>query len=186
MQQDVLPVAIVVGSGFDERQFTEAQRYFLNAEVPAKVVSPDGGLIQGWYEGTWGHHFMAEDSLTDVLSADFQALVLVGGARSFISLQKNPHAKRFVRAFVQGAAKPVLALGEATQLLAVAEVAAGRRMTVSETSRASIETAGATVSDTPVTTDGMLITADNDVEMGPALDTLVELLRADDTLEAAA
>lgn len=185
MQQNVLPIAIVVGSGFDERQFTEAQRYLLNAEVPTQVISPDGGLIQGWHQDTWGHHFMADDSLSDVLSADFQGLLLVGGARSVVSLQNKPHAKRFVRAFVQ-AAKPVAAIGEATVLLAVAEVAAGRRITTPEASRPAIERAGAIVSDAPTTTDGMLISADNDAEMTTILDAFGTLLNADDELEAAA
>ena len=186
MQQNVLPVAIVIGSGFDERQFTEAQRYLLNAEIPAQVISPEGGLIQGWHQGTWGHHFMADDSLSEVLSADFQGLLLVGGARGVVSLQNNPHAKRFIRAFVQ-AAKPAAVIGEATALLAVAEVAAGRRIAAPEVSRPAIEKAGAIVSDTPTATDGMLMTTDNDVEMTSILDAFVTLLRqTDDELEAAA
>ena len=142
--------------------------------------------IQGWHQGTWGHHFMADDSLSEVLSADFQGLLLVGGARSVISLQNKPHAKRFVRAFVQ-AAKPVAVIGEATALLAVAEVAAGRRITAPETSHSVLEQAGAIVSGAPTTTDGMLLTADNDVEITALLDGFISLLRhADDGLEAAA
>ncbi len=185
MQPSVQPIAVVVGSGFDEAQFTEAQRYLLSAEIPAKVISLDGGLVQGWHQGAWGHHFMADDSLSEVLSADFQGLLLIGGARGVVSLQNNPHAKRFVRAFVQ-AGKPVAAIGETTTLLAVAEVAAGRRITALETNRQILEKAGAALSDAATTIDGMLMTADNNVEMAVILDSFVELLRrSDDELEAA-
>ena len=181
---NTLPVALVVASGFDERQFAETQRYLLAAELSATVVSVDGGLVQGWHQGMWGHHFMADESLSDVLSADFQALLVVGGARSVAAMTDNPHAMRFVRAFVQ-AAKPVGAIGEAVSLLAAAEVVAGRRVTSAAESRAALEAAGAVWSETPVT-DGMLLTADNDVVMHAFLDDLVGLIaQADAAMEAA-
>ncbi len=185
MQHTALPIAIVIGSGFDEDQFTQAQRYLLNAEIPAKVVSVDGGLVQGWYQGTWGHHFMADENLSDVLSADYQGLVLIGGARSLVSLQNNPHAKRFVRAFVQ-AAKPVVAIGEAGMLLVGSEVAAGRQMVPAEGKGPALEKAGALLAEGEMEVDGMLLTAANTVEMGTMLDELIEMLRrADEALEAA-
>ena len=78
-------------------------------------------------------------------------------------------------------------IGEAAALLAIAEVAAGRRIAAPEASRPAIEKAGAIVSDTPTATDGMLMTTDNDVEMTAILDAFVTLLRqTDDELEAAA
>ncbi len=182
--QKTLPVAIVIGSGFDEKQFTEAQRYFLLAEIAATVISVDGGLAQGWHQDMWGHHFMADESLSDVLCADYRALLLVGGARSSAVLVGNPHAKRFVQAFVQGA-KPVGAVGEAVTLLADAEVVAGRRVTSMADNRAALEEAGAVWSDTQVV-DGMLLTAGNDVHMRAFLDDLVGLTaRADGAMEAA-
>ena len=185
MQHPALPIAIVIGSGFDEGQFTQAQRYLLNAEIPAKVISIDGGLIQGWYQGTWGHHFMADESLSDVLSADYQGLILIGGARGLVSLQNNPHAKRFVRAFVQ-AAKPVAAIGESAMLLVGAEVVTGRRLVAPEGNAAALEKAGALVAEDETHTDGMLLTAANTVETTTILDELVEMLRrADEALEAA-
>ena len=46
----------------------------------------DGGLIQGWHDGGWGHHFMADSDLSEALSADYSALVVPAGSRSTATL----------------------------------------------------------------------------------------------------
>ncbi|MEK9661273.1 MAG: DJ-1/PfpI family protein, partial [Alphaproteobacteria bacterium] len=72
-------------------------------------------LVQGWHEEAWGHHFMADENLADMLSADFSGLIVPDGERSNSTLAENPHARRFVKAFVENG-KPVLAVADAVSL----------------------------------------------------------------------
>ena len=169
------PIATMVAAGFVEAQFTAVQKRFLAAELPFQVLSPDGGLIQGWHDDAWGHHFMADDKLADVLSADFQALIVPGGERAIAALSANPHASRLVKAFVE-AGKPVCLVGGAVTLLAAAEVAAGRQVAAEAATADALSAAGAVVVEDPLTTDGALITARDDADFDTVLDGLVAAL----------
>ena len=152
------PLAILVADGFEERQLTDTQKKLLEAEREVKVIGAEGSLVHGWHEGAWGHHFMAEANLADALSADFDALLVPDGAQSAAALRRNPHAKRFIKAFVD-TQKPTAVIGEAIALLTDAELLAGRQVAAPEALRAEIEQGGATVVDEPLVTDGNLITA---------------------------
>ena len=184
MPTEEQPIATMVAAGFVEAQFTAVQKRFLAAELPFQVLSPDGGLIQGWHDGAWGHHFMADDKLADVLSADFRALIVPGGERAIAALAANPHATRLVKAFVD-AGKPVCLVGDAVQLLTAADLAAGRRVAATESE--ALTAAGATVVEETVVNDGPLLTAHNDANFAEVLDTLIAALnQADDPVDEAA
>ncbi len=170
------PIAIIVAAGFVEAQFTTAQKRLLADELDFQVLSPDGGLVQGWHDGSWGHHFMADDKLADVLSADFQAVIVPSGERAVAALDANPHASRLIKAFVD-AGKPMCIAGPVVTLLATAEVAAGRRVAADGAAAETLAKAGANVDEDAIVTDGALITARDDADFNGVLTALLNQIR---------
>lgn len=180
-----LPVAIAAAAGFAEQTLTDVQKALIAAGKKFHVICPDGGLVQGWHDGAWGHHFMADDKLADVLSADYAALILPDGANSAKTLVGDPHAKRLIKAFTEGG-KPVLAVGEAVGLLAAAEMAAARRVSAPEDLQDLLGQAGAEVAaETAVTIDGNLITAAARDGLTDALEAFFGKLDAESVPQAA-
>jgi protease I len=173
------PIAILVADGFEERQLTDTQKKLLELSQASKVIGAEGNLVHGWHEGTWGHHFMADVSLADTLSADFSALLVPDGTQSTAALSRNPHAKRLIKAFVD-TGKPTALIGHAVTLLHEAGVAAGRKVAAAAAAREQLAASGATVVDEPVARDGGLMTAQD----GRALPSLLRHLMEDDGREA--
>ena len=79
-------VVILVANGFDETEFTEPQRRMIQAGATVKVASRANGLVNGWYENSWGHFFPVDADLAETLAIDFdgcqrfQASVFAFGA----------------------------------------------------------------------------------------------------------
>lgn len=109
-------IAILVANGFEQADFTETQRALIAAAATVKVVSPDQGLVNGWEGQGWGHHFPVDQVLSTALGADFDMLVVPGGARSLEKLKTTAHTRRFFNSFIN-AGKPVAVFGDVTALL---------------------------------------------------------------------
>ncbi len=167
-----LPVAILVAAGFIEEHLTDTQKTLLAAETACVVIAAEGGLVQGWHDNGWGHHFMAEETLSEVLSADFSALIIPGGERSIVTLARSPHASRVVKAFAD-AEKPIAAFGAAPRLLADAGVAAGRRVTAAAGEQEALEQAGAQWADESLVVDRLLVTANEQAATAPVLNAFL-------------
>ncbi len=150
-------VAIIMASGFEETEMTEAQRALLKAGATVKTISTDQGLANGWHGKGWGHFFPIDLQIGDVLGADFDALVLPGGERSVNKLSLNPHTKRIVGHFLD-AGKPIAAIDQGVGLLAQARKLNGRQMTAPESIHEAIGTSGAQLVDEAIVLDGVLLT----------------------------
>lgn len=185
MTDTSLPVAILAAAGFEESHLTEVQKALLSHGIESKVISPDGGLIQGWHDGGWGHHFMADSDLSEILSADYSALVIPAGSRSTATLVQKPHASRLIKAFLD-AEKPVGVLGDAAKLLVAADVAGGRSVASDAETREELSRAGATIAGEEIIVDATLISVPASVAIGEFLDVLLEALVGDDDVERAA
>ena len=185
MTDTKLPVAILSAAGFEETTLTDFQKALLAGGYAVKVVTPDGGLVQGWHEESWGHHFMADENLSDVLSADFSGLIVPDGERSNQTLKANPHARRFVKAFVD-TGKPVLTVADSVELLAAAEVAAARRVTGPEAQRDTLGQAGAEwVEEEAILTSDNIVTTSLESSNAARLQAFLDLLEAEEVQEAA-
>ena len=185
MTDSKLPVAILAAAGFEETTFTDFQKALLAAGHTVKVVTPDGGLVQGWHEEAWGHHFMADEDLADVLSADFSSLIVPDGVRGTQTLKGNAHARRFIKAFVD-TGKPVLAVADAVELFVGADVAAGRRLTGPESLRDTLSEAGADwVADEAIVTQGNVATAVPESRNTARLQAFLALFEGAEVQEAA-
>lgn len=150
-------VAILVANGVEEKQLTETQRALLSAGTKYKTVSLEPGLVNTWHGQGWGHHFPVDLNMGEFLAADYDMLVVPGGARSIAKLSGSPHTRRVLGAFVD-AAKPVVLMSEAVNLLAECECAAGRKVAGMEASRETMEKAGAVWVDEGVVLDENILT----------------------------
>ncbi len=167
-------VAIIMASGFEETEMTEAQRALLKAGATVKTISPDQGLANGWHGKGWGHFFPIDLQIGDVLGADYDALVLPGGERSVGKLALNPHTKRIVGHFLD-AGKPIAAIDQGVALVAQARKLGGRTLAAPESAREAIEAVGGKWLEEPVVLDGALLTG-RDVEALPEfVDQLLKL-----------
>ena len=185
MPENTLPIAIVAAAGFIEQSLTNTQKALIAANLPFHVITPEGALVQGWHENAWGHHFMADEKLADVISADYCGLILLDGPNSADSLTENAHAKRLVKAFVDGS-KPVLAIDDAIRLLIAAEVAAGKRIAAPEALRSELTRDGAApVESESLATDGALVTATAEASETARLETFLGLLASSSVPQAA-
>jgi putative intracellular protease/amidase len=177
MQQDKplagKTIAILVSNGFEEIQMTEPQRALLAAGATLKIVSTEQGLVNGWHDKSWGHYFAVDVPLSNALAADFDAVLIPGGERGIAKLSANPHTKRILRGFAD-AGKPIAALGDGPQLLALAERIQGRSVVASDASREILEAAGAKLADDSVLVEGNLITARDDLDMDAFKGAIVE------------
>ncbi|MFN4087539.1 MAG: DJ-1/PfpI family protein [Alphaproteobacteria bacterium] len=150
-------VAILVANGFHEEDMTETQKALAADGAIPRVVSSEVGLVNGWHEGTWGHNFYVEVKPKDVLPSQYDALLLPGGDRGVKTLLDNAHARRIVKGMMD-AGKPVAVVSDAVQLLIGTEAIAGRTVTARPELREAIEAVGGIWSDSPVVSDGTLIT----------------------------
>ena len=179
-------IAILAANGFEETEMTEPQRALLAAGAVVRLVSPEQALVNGWHGGAWGHYFPVEVPLSSALAADFDGLIVPGGERSVQKLLGAPHMQRFVNGFMD-AEKPVAVIGGATNLLAAADRAKGRKVAADETTAEALGNAGAETLDQPLVTDGALISARDDVSPSALRDEILRLFceRLGDMAEAA-
>lgn len=178
MAENKLPIAILAAAGFAETTFTDTQKTLLARGRTVKVISPDGGLVQGWHDGAWGHHFMADEDIADALAADYDGLILPDGKNSADTLIENVHTKRLIAAFMDAEA-PVLVVGDAMRLLVPAGVVAARRIAGAAEVDEEVARAGAElVADQNLVTDGNLVTATSDSSSASRLDAFLALIEA--------
>jgi len=94
-------IAILVGSGFEEKPFVALQRALTAAGAKVKVISRDTGLTNGWADGAWGLSYPVDAHVSDTLAVDFDALVVPEGKRHVEILLNEAHAKRITSAFIR-------------------------------------------------------------------------------------
>lgn len=134
-------LAVLLASGFNETDLTSLQKALMPSRIPMRIVSMDRGLVNSWNETDWGLSFAADKALNEALAADFDMLLIPGGQRSIDKLKLTAHTKRFIGGFMD-AGKPVVAMGDAIDLLAFTDKIASRRVNGPETMKDMVEQAG--------------------------------------------
>jgi protease I len=178
-------IAILLANGFEEEEFTEPQKKLIQAGATTKIVSSANGLVNGWYEGSWGHFFPIDQDLAETLAIDYDGLIVPGGIRAVQKLSEEPHATRVVKAFVRAGA-PVAIIGDAVGMLATVELAKGRTLTSSADARETLEAAGASWEDQPFVAEGNLVTTNGASSLSDAMNTFIESVAAYDAEAAQA
>lgn len=116
-----LKIAILAANGFSERDMSVTQKTLNAAGANVRVISVDQNLIMGWADGDWGHHYAVDYTLSRVLAADYDAVVVPSGTRSLDKLQLTQHTKRIISGFVESD-KPSIFIAEAKRLLDFSQV----------------------------------------------------------------
>jgi len=152
-------IAVLVANGFDEHQMTEIQKALLALGAMPKIISTDNGVVNGWHGKSWGHYFPVDKHISEALGADYDGLVVPGGARSAGKLSQTAHTRRIIGAFVD-AMKPAVVLDEGLSLLAMTPKVAKRQVAATGETVAALEAHGAVVkAEEKLVIDRGLITA---------------------------
>ncbi len=150
-------LAVLVANGFCEKDLTEMQRALMKTGANVRIVGMDQGLVNSWNENGWGLNFAADQMLSAALGADYSMLVIPGGQRSIDKLKLTAHTRRFIGSFLDSR-KPVVAFGQALDLVIFSQRVSGRTVAGPETLKEEAEKAGAAWADDTMAIDGNLMT----------------------------
>ena len=109
-------IAILAANGFEQDDMTSVQRALVAAGTMPTTISPEQGVLMSWHGTGWGHCFTVDAKIGEVLSLDYDVLIIPGGQRHIARLTSSLHTERIVSGFVDDE-KPIIAYGEAAQIL---------------------------------------------------------------------
>jgi protease I len=151
-------IAILATDGFEQAELVEPKKNLENEGAKVEILSLKEGKIKGWDETDWGASVKVDRLVSNAKPAEFDALVLPGGAMNPDRLRMDKSAVSFVREFAQSK-KPVAAICHAPWTLIEAGVVKGRTMTSWPSVQTDLMNAGAHWVDQEVVTDGNFITS---------------------------
>ncbi len=146
-------VAIVATNDFEEDELVKPRKALEEAGAHVTVIAPKAGQIQAMRHDEKSIKVDVDLPLDKANPADFDALLLPGGALNADALRVEKKAQEFVRAMDQ-ARKPVAFICHAPWLLISAGLVRGRKMTSYHTIQDDLRNAGAKWEDTQVVRDG--------------------------------
>jgi len=153
-------VAVLVGDGFEEAEFTEPKRALEEVGAIVTVVGTNErskSRIRGKRGLDDGLTMKAEELVADVTAEDFDALLIPGGT-SPDHIRTDKEVQRFVREF-DTAKKPMFVICHGPQVLISAQVVRGRQLTGANAIGDDIRNAGGLYRDQPVVTDSNWVTS---------------------------
>lgn len=153
-----VPVAVLATDGVEEAELTEPVRALKQAGASVTVLSLDGKPIQMFRHHDKSGTFAADGAIADRDPADFDGLVLPGGALNADRLRAEQRVIDFVKEF-DAADKPMAVICHAPWELVSAGVAGGRSLTSYHTIKDDLVNAGAHWEDREVVEDGNLVTS---------------------------
>ena len=163
---------LVAPEGAEQVELTEPWEAVRSAGGTPHLVSTDPGKIQAYNHLDKADTFAVDAVVSEVPSADFDALVLPGGVANPDFLRTNSDAVQFIASFFTEG-KPVAAICHAPWTLVEAGVVGGRTLTSYPSVRTDVSNAGGQWVDQEVVvcTEGpnVLITSRNPDDL-PAFD----------------
>jgi len=151
-------VAILATDGFEQSELFTPMEALRDEGAMVEIVAPHEGTIQGVEHMDKGKAVAVDTLLDNVIPANYDAIVLPGGAHNPDALRIDERATSFVRSFFEDK-KPVAAICHAPWVLINAGVARGRTLTSWPTIRQDLRNAGAEVVDEAVVVDNLLVTS---------------------------
>lgn len=149
-----LKVAILATNYFEQVELTAPKKALDEAGAVTKIVAPqpEQGQITGFNHDTKGDSFRVDLPLEQANPADFDAVLLPGGALNADNLRVVPEAQEFIRQINQ-AQKPIAVICHGPWLLVSAGLTQGRKLTSYHTIQDDIRNAGGLWEDSPVVRD---------------------------------
>ncbi len=150
---DGLRVAILATNGFEEAELVEPRKALDAAGARTTVIAPKSGKIQGMNHDEKSQSVKVDSTLDDAKAADFDAVLLPGGALNADNLRVDKEAQKFVQE-MDRAQKPIAFICHAPWLLVSAGLSKGRTVTSYHTIQDDLRNAGAKWEDKEVVRDG--------------------------------
>jgi protease I len=147
-----LRVAILATDGFEEAELAEPRKALDEAGAKTTVLAPKGGEIQGFNHDEKAEKVSVDMELAAAKAADFDAVLLPGGAINADALRMNSDAQKFVQE-MDKAGKPIAVICHAPWLLISAGLTRGRKMTSYHTIQDDVRNSGANWEDAEVIRD---------------------------------
>jgi protease I len=157
-QLNGLRVAILATNGFEEAELLEPRKALDAAGARTTVIAPKSGKIQGMKHDEKSQSVPVDSTLDKANPADFDAVLLPGGALNADALRVEQAAQKFVQE-INNAHKPIAFICHAPWLLVSAGLAKGRTMTSYHTIQDDLRNAGAKWVDKEVVRDGNWISS---------------------------
>ena len=155
---DGLRVAILVANDFEQVEMTEPKKALEQAGATTTLISPQAGQVQGVNHDEKADTFSVDLTLDKATAADYDAVLLPGGAINADTLRMVPEARSFVAEFDK-AGRPMAVICHAPWLLVSSGLVKGRTLTSYYTIQDDIRNAGGNWVDQEFVRDGNLVTS---------------------------
>lgn len=147
-----LCVAVLLTDGVEEPEFIKPKEALEKAGAQVTVISPEGDDIQAFQHHDKSKKYKADKSLDQVDPAQFDALLLPGGALNADALRVVSKAQQFAKA-TDSAGKPIAVICHGPWLLVSSGLVSGRKITSYHTIQDDLRNAGAEWQDSEVLVD---------------------------------
>jgi deglycase len=137
-----LTVAILATDGFEIAELIKPRKALEDAGARTTVIAPKQGAQQGFNHDAKGEKINVDLDLASAKAADFDAVLLPGGALNADTLRVDQNAQKFVKE-IDAAGKPVAVICHAPWLLISAGLTRGRKMTSYHTIQDDVRNSGA-------------------------------------------
>lgn len=152
-------VAVVATDYFEEVELTEPVKALRDAGAAVEIIAPKAGEIKALRHVDPGQTVKVDKTLDEANPADYDALLLPGGAVNADHLRVEQKAKDFVIKLMSEMNKPTAVICHAPWILVSTGLARGRKLTSYHTIQDDMRNAGADWVDEEVVVDGNLITS---------------------------
>lgn len=154
-------VAVVATDYFEEPELTGPVKALRDAGAQVEIISPHNGEIKGLKHVDPGQSVKVDKTLDEANPADYDGLVIPGGAVNADHLRMERKARDFITKMMDELGKPTAVICHGPWLLASAGLARGKKLTSYFTIQDDMRNAGAEWVDQEVVQDGNLITSRN-------------------------
>jgi protease I len=151
-------VAVLATDGFEEAELTEPSKALGEAGATIDIIAPHKRRIQAFKHHDKSITVPVDLTLEEANPANYDALLLPGGALNADAMRADPQALQFIRTFASSE-KPMAVICHAPWELISAGIARGHKMTSYHTIKDDIRNAGTDWVDQEVVVDGSLVTS---------------------------
>ena len=170
-------VAVLATDGFEEAELTEPAKALGEEGAKIDIIAPHPGRIQAFKHHDKTITVPVDRTFEQANPADYDALLLPGGALNADALRVNEKAQQFVRRMNE-AGKPIAVICHAPWLLASAGLVHGRTMTSYYTLQDDLRNAGAHWLDMPLVWDENWVSSRSPKDIPQFNAAMIELFAA--------
>ncbi|HEX5447622.1 MAG TPA: type 1 glutamine amidotransferase domain-containing protein [Candidatus Saccharimonadales bacterium] len=169
-------VAVMATDYFEESELTEPVKVLRGSGAQVEVIAPKAGEIKGLKHVKPGQSVKVDKTLDEADPADYDALVVPGGAVNADHLRMDQKARDFITKMMDELGRPTAVICHGPWLLASAGLARGKKLTSYFTIQDDMRNAGAEWVDEQMVKDGNLITSRNPDDLNAFNKALIESL----------